>query len=72
MSGLIGKLKGLFTSRADTVSDLIENQVTSERIDSVLDKIPGGDKVREHVPADAGEQAGGAVRGFGGGEEKQE
>lgn len=66
MSGLIGKIKGIFSSQADTVTDLIDDHVTSERIDDVLDRVPGGDKIREHVPDDAGEKLGGAVRCFGG------
>ncbi|MEZ4572046.1 MAG: hypothetical protein R2849_17320 [Thermomicrobiales bacterium] len=67
MSGLIGKLKGMFTpSVADSVSDAIEEHVTSERVDDVLNKVPGGDKVRGHVPEDVGQQIGGAVRGFAG------
>ncbi len=60
----------MFSSHADAVSDTISEQITSERIDDVLDKVPGGDMVREHIPDDAGEQLGGAVRGFGGDDAK--
>ena len=72
MSGLFARIKGMFSSEVgDTVSDAIEEHVTSERIDDVLDKVPGGDMVRDHVPEDVGEQIGGAARGFnGGGAEK--
>ena len=56
----------MFTSHADAVSDTISEQLTSERIDDALDKVPGGNVMRDHVPSDAGEQIGGAVRGFGG------
>ena len=55
----------MFSSQiGDAVSDAIEEHVTSERIDDVLDKVPGGDMVRDHVPDDASEQIGGAARGF--------
>jgi hypothetical protein len=72
LSGLLGKIKGMFSSHADAVADNISEQVTSERIDSVLNKVPGGDMARDHVPDDAGEQIGGAVRGFGGDDAKPE
>ncbi len=69
MSGWINRIKGMLSSNVtDTVSDAISEQVTPERIDNVLDRVPGGDMVRDHVPDDAGEQLGGAVRGFGGDE----
>ena len=65
MSGLIDRIKSMFSSEiGDAVSGAIEEHVTSERIDDVLDKVPGGDMVRDHVPEDAGEQIGGAARGF--------
>ena len=65
MSGLFARIKGMFSSEiGDTVSDAIEEHVTSEQIDDVLDKVPGGDMIRGHVPEDAGEQIGGAARGF--------
>lgn len=71
MSGWFGKLKGMFGSQvSDAVPDIIEEQVTAERIDGVLDKIPGGEMVRDHVPEDTGQQIGGATRGFLGGDEK--
>lgn len=71
MSGLFGKLKGLISpSTGDTVADAIEGHVTSERVESVLDKVPGGDLARDHVPDNVGEQIGGAARGFTGADEK--
>lgn len=74
MSGWIERIREMFSSSgvSDSVSDVISEQVTSERIDNVLDRVPGGDMVRDHVPEDAGDQIGNAVRGFGGNGEKPE
>ncbi len=58
----------MFSSRGDSVSDVVAEQVASERIDDVLAKVPGSDIVRDDVPGDAGEQPGGGVRGFAGDE----
>ena len=52
------------SSVGDAVSDAIDEHVTTDRINDVLDKVPGGDMVRDHVPEDAGQQVGGAARGF--------
>lgn len=72
MSGLIGRLKGLLSpSTSDSVADAIEEHVTAERVDAVLDKVPGGDMARDHVPDNIGEQIGGAARGFTGADEPQ-
>ncbi|CAN5593050.1 hypothetical protein BH23CHL2_BH23CHL2_36050 [soil metagenome] len=71
MSGLIGKLKGIFSSSAGAaIPDAIEEHVTAERVDRLLDKVPGGKLARDHVPDNIGEQIGGAARGFAGDDEK--
>ena len=72
MSGLFGRLKGLLSpSTGDAVADAIEEHVTAERVDAVLDKVPGGDMARDHVPDDVGDKIGGAARGFSGTDEPQ-
>jgi len=72
MSGLIGRLKGLFSpSTGAVVADAIEEHVSAERVDAVLDKVPGGNMARDHVPDDIGDKIGGAARGFTGADEPQ-
>lgn len=67
MSGLIEKIKGLFTpDRADQAGDAIEQNVTDERVDNMLNRVPGGDRVADHVPENVGERAADAVRDAGG------
>lgn len=66
MSGLIDKIKSLFTpDRADQAGDRVERNVTDERIDQAAGRVPGGERAAEHVPDDAGEQTADKIRDAG-------
>ncbi len=63
--GIVDKIKDLFSSNpsmVDKAADAVEQNVTEERTDQVLNKVPGGDKVDEYVPEDAGSKAADAMR----------
>jgi hypothetical protein len=63
MSGLIAKLKSMISpDRAEKAADTIEQNVTDQRVDDALKRVPGGDKVGEHVPDNVGEKAADATR----------
>lgn len=63
MSGLFNKAKSMLSGKnADKVADAIETNVTDERVDDVLGKVPGGDKLAGKVPDNVGEKASDAVR----------
>ena len=66
MSGLIDKIKSLFTSeRADQAADQVERNVTDERINQATGRVPGGERAAEHIPDNAGEQAADKIRESG-------
>ncbi|CAN5593139.1 hypothetical protein BH23CHL2_BH23CHL2_36060 [soil metagenome] len=66
MSGLIDKIKSLFTpDRADQAADQVERNVTDERIDKTAGRVPGGERAAEHIPDNAGEQAADKIRDAG-------
>lgn len=72
MSGLIDKIKSLISpERADQAADQVERNVTDERVDSTLERVPGGDKVEDKVPDDVGEQAADKIRDAGGAAEDE-
>ena len=67
MSGLIDKLKSLFTpDRANQAADQIEKNVTDERIDQAMGRVPGADRFADRVPDNAGEKAADAIRDHAG------
>jgi hypothetical protein len=73
MSGLIAKIKGMFTSeRADQAADAVEKNVTDERVDSAMSRVPGGERVADKVPDDVGEKAADAIRDAAGDDEDEE
>lgn len=66
MSGLIDKIKSLFSSeRADQAANQVERNVTDERIDQATDRVPGGERAAEHVPDNAGGRAADKIREAG-------
>jgi hypothetical protein len=67
MSGLIDKLKSLFTpDRANQAADAIEQNVTDERVDQALNRVPGSDRFADKVPDNVGEKAADAIRDHAG------
>lgn len=63
MSGWFNKLRGKVSSeQAEKAADAIEKNVTEERVDSVLNKVPGGQSLADKTPDDIGERAADAVR----------
>ena len=63
MSGWLDKIRRKISpSHGDKAADSIEKNVTDERVDSVLDRTPGGEHVAGRVPDDVGTQAGDTVR----------
>lgn len=63
MSGLFNKAKSMLSGKnADKIADAVETNVTDERVDSVLGKVPGGEKLADKVPDNVGEKAGDAIR----------
>jgi len=73
MSGLIDKIKSLFSpERADQAADQVERNVTDERVDQTMDRVPGGDRVADKVPDDVGGKAADAIRDAGGAAEDDE
>ncbi|MFW6074875.1 MAG: hypothetical protein ACOC9Y_04720 [Chloroflexota bacterium] len=70
MSGLLDKLKRMISpERSDQAADKIEENVTDERVDNTLDRAPGGERAKEHVPDDVGQKAADKTRELGGAEE---
>lgn len=58
MSGLLAKLKNMISpSHADQAADAIEKNVTDEKIDQVVSKVPGGDQIADKIPDNVGEKA---------------
>jgi len=58
MSGLLAKIKNMISpSHAEKAADTIEQKATDQRVDDTLNRVPGGDKVAEHVPDNVGEKA---------------
>jgi hypothetical protein len=73
MSGLIAKIKGMFTSeRADQAADAIEKNVTDERVDAAMSRVPGSERFADKVPDDIGEKAADAIRDAAGVDEDEE
>jgi len=71
MSGLLAKAKALFSrERADQAADAIEKNVTDQRVDQALNKVPGGDKLADKVPDNVGQKAADAIREHAGGGER--
>lgn len=63
MSGLLAKLKNMISpSHAEQAADAIEKNVTDERVDDALTRVPGGDQIADKVPDDVGEKAADATR----------
>ena len=63
MSGLFNKAKSMLSGKnADKIADAVETNVTDERVDGVLGKVPGGEKLADKVPDSVGEKAGDAIR----------
>lgn len=64
MSGWLKKVRDRVSpSQADKAGDASEKHVTEERVDSLLERAPGGSAIAGKTPADLNTQAGGAVRG---------
>jgi hypothetical protein len=67
MSGLIAKIKGMLSpDRANQAADTIEKNVTDERIDQGMQRVPGADRVADKVPDNVGEKAADAIRDHAG------
>lgn len=63
MSGWLDKIKNMITpDRGNKAADGIEKHATNERIDSGLNRVPGGSRLGDKVPDDANVQAADAVR----------
>lgn len=63
MSGWLNKVRRRISpSHADKVADAVEEHATEERVDSVLERAPGGEKLADKTPDDLNTQAGGTVR----------
>ncbi|HLT21407.1 MAG TPA: hypothetical protein VKZ96_18270 [Thermomicrobiales bacterium] len=80
MSGLLAKIKSLITpDRANQAADAIEKNVTDQRVDQAMGRVPGADRFADRVPDNVGEkaadtirdQAGGGERGFREGEPRE-
>lgn len=58
MSGLLAKLKNMISpSQAEQAADAIEKNVTDEKVDQVVSKVPGGDQIAAKIPDNVGEKA---------------
>lgn len=63
MSGWLNRLRGKVSpEHADKAADAVEENVTEERVDSVLNRVPGGKSLTDKTPDDIGKRAGDAVR----------
>lgn len=63
MSGWLDKIKSMISpSRGEQAADAIEKNVTDERVDSVMNRVPGGSKLADKVPDDINTKAADAVR----------
>ena len=63
MSGILNKIKNLITpDRADQAADAIEKNATEERVDSMLNRVPGGSNLADKTPDDLNTKAADAVR----------
>ena len=62
MSGWLKKAKDAASDNSEKIADAIEENVTDERVDSVLNKAPGGKHLVDKVPDDLNTKAADAVR----------
>lgn len=70
MSGLISRVKQMFgkadPGMVEKAASAVETNVSDERVDQALGHVPGGDRVRDHVPDNVGEKAADAMRDLAG------
>lgn len=63
MSGWLDKIKNMITpQRGEQAADAIEKHATNERIDSALNRVPGGSRLGDKVPDDINTKASDEVR----------
>ena len=63
MSGLFDKAKNMVSGEnAEKLADAVEKNVTEEKVDGLLGKVPGGDKLTDKTPADLNTKLGDAIR----------
>ena len=64
MSGWLKKVRDRISpSHADKAGDAVEKHATEERVDSRLERAPGGGAIAGQTPADLKTKAGDGVRG---------
>jgi hypothetical protein len=67
LSGFVNKLKDMFAKKiGQPVAGALEDRLTSERTEQTLDRMPGGDTLRDRDENDKADPSGGGKRGFGG------
>ena len=63
MSGWIKKARDMASpENVEKAADAVEKNLTSERVDSVLNKVPGGKSLSDKVPDDLNNKAADALR----------
>lgn len=63
MSGWLDKIKNMISpSRGEQAADAIEKNLTDERVDSAMNRVPGGSNLADKVPDDINTKAADAVR----------
>lgn len=68
--GLLDKVKNLRkkvdSGQINKAADSIEKNMTDERVDQAMKRVPGGDKLEGRVPDNVGEKAADKMREYGG------
>lgn len=68
--GLLDKVKNLGkkvdSDEINRAADAVEKNVTDERVDQAMKRVPGGDKLEGKVPDNVGEKAADKMREYGG------
>lgn len=62
MTGWIKKARDVAGDNADKIADALEENLTADKVDAVLEKAPGGKGLADKVPDDLNVQAAKAVR----------
>ena len=63
MTGWLKKVRGIATpENVGKAADAVEENMTADRVDAVLDKAPGGKGLADKVPDDLNTQAADALR----------
>jgi hypothetical protein len=63
MSGWMKKAKEMVSpDQVETIADAVEENLTDERVDSILERAPGGKSLADKVPDNLNTQAADALR----------